>query len=212
MTSKTNTKSKWKIRKISLADLHPSENNPRQIDERAQKALEASLRRFGYVEPIVWNEKTGKIVGGHQRYRLLVDQGIKEAMVVVVDMSAEDELAANLTLNNPTIEGEWDDPILTLLSGLEEDASDLYKELDFDGLRKAIEAMTPKKGDDSNQDKNREIDVDDLTSDCDTKCPCCGFEWQIDSKDVKVVIDGEDDEDDEGEDDEDGDGEGDDDA
>jgi hypothetical protein len=192
MPSKKSTKSKWKIRKVSLVDLQPAGYNPRSIDERAMKALEASLRRFGYVEPIVWNERTGRIVGGHQRYSLLLEQGVKEAMVVVVDMSEEDELAANLTLNNPEIEGEWDDPIVDLLGELEEDASDLFSELDFGGLRDAIESMMPRKGSDSYEDKNKEVDIDDLTSDCDTKCPCCGFEWQIDSKDVKVIVEGED--------------------
>jgi len=152
------------------------------------RALSASLRRFGYVEPIVWNERTGRIVGGHQRHSLLMDQGVEEAPVVVVDFSDEEEVAANLTLNNPEIEGEWDDPILDLISRLEDSRPELFGELDFGGLRDAVEAMAPKTGEESYEGKNREVDVDDLTSDCDVKCPCCSFEWEIDAKDVEAVV------------------------
>ncbi|MDD2300189.1 MAG: hypothetical protein PHU69_11195 [Fermentimonas sp.] len=33
------------------------------------------MTEFGYVEPIVWNEETGNIVGGHQRYKILLEAG-----------------------------------------------------------------------------------------------------------------------------------------
>lgn len=105
----------WKAEKVLLKDIKPFDKNPRAITVKATKGLKASIERFGYVEPIVWNKTTGNIVGGHQRYTQLMNWGVKEATMMVVEMSKEMELAANLTLNNPEIEGEWDEPALELL-------------------------------------------------------------------------------------------------
>ena len=44
------------------------------------------MQEFGYVEPIVWNKRTGNIVGGHQRYKILIDMGMQEVDCVVVDL------------------------------------------------------------------------------------------------------------------------------
>jgi len=172
---------------MAVDELRPSPENPRRMSEDAMRALGASLERFGYVEPIVWNERTGHIVGGNQRCSVLRSRGVREAYVVAVDMSEEDELAANLTLNNPEVEGEWDDPILDLLAQIEDEDRELFDLMDFGALRDAVENMAPRRGEDSYEDKNREIDIDDLTKDCDTKCPHCGFEWELDERDVHVV-------------------------
>lgn len=37
--------------------------------DREWRSIENSLDSFGYIEPIVWNERTGNIVGGHMRLR-----------------------------------------------------------------------------------------------------------------------------------------------
>ncbi len=38
--------------------------------EEALKGLEASIDRFGLVEPLVYNTQTGNLVGGHQRLKV----------------------------------------------------------------------------------------------------------------------------------------------
>jgi len=126
--------SKWEIKKVQLSELNVYDENPRQIDDKAFTALKKSMQRFGYVEPIVWNSQTSRIVGGHQRYKALLEQGVEEAHVVVVDMSDQEELAANLTLNNPKIQGEWDEPILDLLNQVKSSNADLFEALRFDDL------------------------------------------------------------------------------
>lgn len=71
------------------------------------------------VEPIIWNKRTGHIVGGHQRYEILCARGIKEIEVSVVDLPEREEKALNLALNK--ISGQWDDCKLeNLLSELSE--------------------------------------------------------------------------------------------
>lgn len=179
------------MEKVKLAKVKPFEENPRTIGERQRKGLTSSLSKFGYVDLIVWNKRTGNIVGGHQRHSILLDQGVEEADMIVVDLPEEEELAANLTLNNPEIEGEWDDPITELLEHMEETDPEFFHDANFDDLRKAVESMAPASGQDSYEDKNEEVDIDDLLSDCDMKCPCCNFEWEIDDKDVEVMTEEE---------------------
>ncbi|MBP2032683.1 hypothetical protein J2Z42_001357 [Clostridium algifaecis] len=63
------------------------------------KKLKRSIETFGYVEPVIWNKKTGNIVGGHQRFKVLKQEGAKEIECVVVDISSDEEKALNVALN-----------------------------------------------------------------------------------------------------------------
>ena len=98
------------IRKIRLDELQPAKYNPRvdlKPNDIEYKAIENSIDSFGYIEPIVWNKRTGNIIGGHQRYKILKAKGYTEAEVVVVDFDEDKEKAANLALNKAV--GLWDD-------------------------------------------------------------------------------------------------------
>lgn len=102
--------------KKNVKDLLPADYNPRKDlkpgDPEYEK-LKRSIEQFGYVEPVIWNEKTGRVVGGHQRLKVLTDMGITEVDVVVVDMDTEKEKALNIALNK--ISGEWDTEKLALV-------------------------------------------------------------------------------------------------
>jgi DNA modification methylase len=104
------------IRKINIDKLRPAQYNPRvnlQKGDEVYSKLERSIERFGCVEPIVWNESTGNVVGGHQRLKILIDKGVTETEVSVVNLSLEDEKALNLALNKIT--GDWDNEKLAAL-------------------------------------------------------------------------------------------------
>ena len=61
------------IRKIPANKLSPAKYNPRKDLQAGDPEFEKLLRsveEFGYVEPVVWNERTGNIVGGHQRFKV----------------------------------------------------------------------------------------------------------------------------------------------
>jgi DNA modification methylase len=94
----------------AVAELRPAEYNPRTITPEALDALSASISKFGVVEPIIWNRRTGHVVGGHQRLKVLTAQGVEQTDVVVVDLAPEEEKALNLALNK--ISGDWDIPKL----------------------------------------------------------------------------------------------------
>ena len=106
--------------KKKLSELVPADYNPRQTLREGDKAWEKlnnSMEAFGLVEPIIWNRRTGHIVGGHQRYAILCAQGVEETEVSVVNLPEQEEKALNLALNK--ISGQWDDSKLEeLLSEL----------------------------------------------------------------------------------------------
>ena len=109
------------IETIPIEDIRPAVYNPRKdlqpTDPEYQK-LRKSIAEFDLVEPLVWNRRSGNLIGGHQRLKILKEQGHTEVEVSVVDMDATREKALNLALNK--ISGEWDMPML----------KDLLQELD----------------------------------------------------------------------------------
>lgn len=112
---------KVEIKMIPLDMINPAPYNPRkdlQPEDTEYKKLERSIDEFGYVDPIVWNELTGNMVGGHQRYKILKNKGCTETDVSVVHLDTVKEKALNIALNK--VSGEWDEEKLeTLLKELE---------------------------------------------------------------------------------------------
>lgn len=113
------------IEKIKITDIVPAEYNPRQISDEELTKLSNSINEFGLVDPIIINLKNNKIIGGHQRYDVLVNQYMVDNnfyaelnllrfgdvgwIFTDTDLkieSEEHEKALNLALNK--ISGEWD--------------------------------------------------------------------------------------------------------
>lgn len=109
------------IEKIVISKLVPAKYNPRKDlkpGDAEYEKLKRSVEEFGYVEPIIWNKTTRRVIGGHQRLKVLVDFGLKEVDCVVVEFSEEKEKALNIALNK--INGEWDtDKLAMLISDLQ---------------------------------------------------------------------------------------------
>ncbi|AWX56895.1 transcriptional regulator [Brevibacillus brevis] len=104
------------IRKIPVSKINPAPYNPRidlQPGDIEYEKLKRSIQEFGYVEPLVWNEQTGNLVGGHQRFKILVEQGTTEIEVSVVSLDEIQEKVLNVALNK--ISGDWDTDALTRL-------------------------------------------------------------------------------------------------
>jgi hypothetical protein len=99
------------IEKRKISELNPAPYNPRKSDVTQEANLKASLEKFGVVEPIIFNKRSGYIVGGHFRIRELKKLGIKDVDCVIVDLSPEDEKELNIRLNANT--GEWDMELLS---------------------------------------------------------------------------------------------------
>lgn len=104
------------LKYIPVEQMNPAPYNPRvdlSPDSPEYQHIKNSLDSFGYLDPIVWNKRTGNIVSGHQRYKIMVDGGATELMVRVVDFDEDTEKACNLAMNKAV--GLWDEEKLNTL-------------------------------------------------------------------------------------------------
>jgi DNA modification methylase len=139
-----------KIEKLKTKNLIPADYNPRKdlkAGDPEYDKLKQSIEEFGYVEPIIWNKTTGRVVGGHQRLKVLLDMGVTEVDCVVIEINEDKEKALNVALNK--ISGDWDkDKLMLLITDLQGvdfdvsltgfDAAEL-DELFKDSLKEGIE-------------------------------------------------------------------------
>lgn len=96
---------------MARSSFHPANYNPRAIPLDNKVKLGNSLNEFGLVENLIYNARTGNLIGGHQRLSIL-DQKAKGAdysiPLCVLDVSPTREKELNLALNNPSSQGWWE--------------------------------------------------------------------------------------------------------
>jgi DNA modification methylase len=125
-----------KVQMRLLADLKPYPGNPR-INDSAVEAVAASIRAFGFRQPIVVDEDDVIIVG-HTRYKAALRLGLKKVPVHVARGLTPEQVRAYRLADNKTAElAEWNDDLLgqelTDLQGLD---------LDFETLGFSDEELT----------------------------------------------------------------------
>ena len=80
------------IIKKRIADMERAEYNPRVElmpgDDEYEK-LKRNIDRFGVVVPVIWNKRTNRVVSGHQRLTVLMNEGVTETDVSVVDLTVK---------------------------------------------------------------------------------------------------------------------------
>lgn len=133
------------IRDIPIELINPAAYNPRKDlspNDEEYKKLEQSLNEFGYADPIIWNETTGNLVGGHQRLKILINNGAKSVKASVVHMEEMKEKAFNIALNK--ISGCWDNEKLNaVIDELINEGADISKtgfsEYEINGIINSFE-------------------------------------------------------------------------
>ena len=145
MQEKSENLSKYQVfetETINRSNIQNAPYNPRVIDKDAKKRLKQGLRKHGLVQPIVWNKRTGNVVGGHQRLMQLDELERRkdyDLTVSVIDVDEREEAEINIQLNNPSMQGDWDFDKLAFvaedfdLSFEEMGFSDFDVDLMFDG-------------------------------------------------------------------------------
>lgn len=126
---------------MNLSDLKDAPFNPRIQTEESRAGLKASLHEFGDISGIVWNERNGFLVSGHQRLAALKDEygdllhletntdtpflyiegdepGKPEAFfdLRIVDWDEAKHKAALVAANAETIQGSWTPDLKPLLA------------------------------------------------------------------------------------------------
>jgi hypothetical protein len=166
------------IVKKKISELHPADYNPRRIDSAALAGLKKSIERFGLVEPIIYNQRTGNVVGGHQRLRALLEMGAvkpeDEIDVVVVDLAEIDEKTLNVALNNPAITGEYTSEVGDIIAEIAAHDSALIEQLCLNQIDLAAILLREKY--DVIPGGNKEIDEEEMKN-TKLECPKCGFKW-----------------------------------
>ena len=88
---------------LPISDIEPDSNQPRtRFDEAALGELEASIREFGVLQPLLvrpMSDGSYKIVAGERRWRAAKRAGLREVPVVVKSLSEEEAAAIALIEN-----------------------------------------------------------------------------------------------------------------
>lgn len=159
-------------RKMKIKKLNPAAYNPRielLPGDPDYEKLKQSISRFGHVQPVVWNERTGNVVGGHQSLKVLKDLGYEDVDCVVVSLSESEEKTLNVALNK--ISGRWDiDKLSDLMSELVDEGMAMltgYSEDEIKRLTAQVEQTVSAVG---------ELNLEDFAEEAfQNKCPRCGF-------------------------------------
>lgn len=151
------------LEKISILDITPAQYNPRVMSSTEYEKLSNSINEFGVVDPIIINLQNNKIIGGHQRYDVLLNEYTSNEsynelnllrlgdigwVFPSTDLEIKDsqhEKALNIALNK--ISGEWDTTKL----------SELLIDLDLDGFNVELTGF------DNDELKNFNVDFNDDT-------------------------------------------------
>src|SRR5439155_27183342 len=108
-----------------LGSIRPYENNPR-LNDAGVDAVAASIREFGFRQPLVVDE-AGVIIVGHTRYKAALKLGLKEVPVhVAIGLSPAQAKAYRLADNQTAQLSGWDENKLPVeLLGLQQMGFDL---------------------------------------------------------------------------------------
>ena len=165
---------------IGIDELVPYENNPRVNDEAVQY-LVASIKAFGFRQPIIVDEDN-VIICGHTRLMAAKELGMDSVPCIrVTDLNEEQKKAYRLADNKTAEMSTWD------WSKLEQELGSIdmsvcnFDMTDF-GFDSSLmrdfgstaeddtEATAPME----HQNEYKEYDENIETS---HKCPMCGYEW-----------------------------------
>jgi hypothetical protein len=90
--------------------------NPRIISDEARRRLQKGIKKLGMLAAVTWNQRTGLMVAGHQRLKIvdnlvvpkdMIDGGTDYLIQVdLTDMNEIHEVEANILMNNPKAQGE----------------------------------------------------------------------------------------------------------
>jgi DNA modification methylase len=111
---------------LAISKIRPYSGNPR-INDQAVAAVAASIREFGFRQPIVVDED-GVIIVGHTRYKAAIELGLERVPVhVAVGMTPAQVRAYRIADNQTATLSCWDDQQLPVeLAKLQELDFDLH--------------------------------------------------------------------------------------
>lgn len=120
---------------VALDKIHASTYNPRKSDPKRLDLLELSLRKLGFVSPIVVDQG-GEIISGHQRSFVAGRMGVKMVPVTVIPrMTLEERKSLNIVFNRATNDLKRSDTCKTV--------TEYVSKFDIEALAKDLPDLTP---------------------------------------------------------------------
>lgn len=97
---------------MKTSDLIPYVNNARTHDEEQIKKIQSSIREFGFINPVIIDDKNN-IIAGHGRVQAALKEGIKEVPCIRESHLSEYQKKAYILAGNKLAElSGWDFEIL----------------------------------------------------------------------------------------------------
>jgi hypothetical protein len=169
--NKNNIREMWPIEKLKEWD-----KNPRTITAENLERLKKQIQKFGQYKPLVINED-GIVLGGNMRLRALRELEIQEVWVSIVKPADLNEML-EYSLSDNDRAGKYDEFLLReLLPEFDVDLSEWTVDLTDPVVMTDVFTDSER----TYQDKNKEINADEVAATLNTTCPRCGFEFTNDN-------------------------------
>ena len=143
------------MERVPVEKLIPYINNARTHSPEQIKKLRASLREFGFVNPVII-DRNYNVIAGHGRIMAAKDEGIIEVPCVYVDHLTEAQKKAYILADNRmALDAGWDEEMLRV-------EIEALQEMDYDPLltgfdEKELAALFKDDGEDDDFDVEAEL-------------------------------------------------------
>lgn len=129
-----------KIEHVKVSELRPNEYNPKSFSDNQKSQIEESIKRFGFVDPLICNGSPSRkniLIGGHGRLQVAKKLRMMTVPVVYVnipDIDKEKELNLRLHKNQGEFDfgmlGEFDTSLLIDVGFRDEELEDIFSDID----------------------------------------------------------------------------------
>lgn len=161
------------IKQIPVSDLIPYQKNARTHSEAQIAQIAASIREFGFTNPVLLDGNNG-IIAGHGRVLAAQKLGILTVPCIeLAHLTPTQKQAYILADNKIALNAGWDDELLALELG-ELDKMGFNLELTGFNLLEMANIFDNRVISEP-ESSAKEINTDDYKMDC--TCPRCGFEF-----------------------------------
>jgi DNA modification methylase len=138
--------------------LIPHPKNWRKHPKGQAQALEGAIEEIGWIQDIIINQRTGRMIDGHLRAELAIKNKEKTVPVKYVDLSEEEEEKALLTLDPISMMAEADkDRLSALLQNITSDNEKVNQLLEDIGREYKV---STKKAEEDDYEPPAEIETD----------------------------------------------------
>jgi len=161
-----------KITQKKVTELIPYVNNSRTHSDEQVAQIAASIKEFGWTNPILVDGSNG-IIAGHGRLLAARKLGFKEVPTIeLADLTDTQRKAYIIADNKLALNADWDKEILSIELGTLQGINFNIDLLGFDAIELSDlfdeQIKVP-------ESSSEEIDIDEYNMNC--KCPKCGFEF-----------------------------------